>query len=80
MTKTKHKPFIRQVVGKPGTGEATITFRNGVTTHDVQCGQFFMMAMDKGWSVDDAKAYANIGPMMSPNVDWVEINRVLATL
>jgi len=76
----KDKPFIRQITGKPGTGEVTVTFRNGVTSRDLKCGQFFMTMQDRGATLENAKAYAKIGPTLSPTVDWVEIERVLATL
>lgn len=71
--------FIRQVSGKPGSGEATTVFTSGAVSKDIRCAQFFMKMQDDGATVEEARAYANIGPTLSPTVDWTEINRVLAT-
>lgn len=71
------KKFIKQVSGKPGSGEATIVFSNNTVSHDLTCGQFFMKMDDEGKSLADARAYAKVGPMIAPTANWVEINRVL---
>ena len=75
----KTKGLIRTVVGKPGSGKATTTFTSGATTTDLMCGQFFMKMQDEGKSLAEIRAYANIGPMLMPNMDWLEVHRVLNT-
>lgn len=81
MSKSSRKTsgYITEVSGSPGSGKAHITFSSGATSNDIQCAQFFMKMQDEGKSIAEARAYAKIGPMLSPNVDWNEINRVLET-
>lgn len=71
------KPFITQISGKPSSGEAKTVFRSGAVSTDLLCAKFFMIMQDQGASVEDARRYAEIGPMLEPAADWDEINRVL---
>lgn len=71
--------FITQISGKPGSGSAKTVFASGAVSTDLRCAQFFMKMQDEGKSLGEARALANIGPMMSPGVDWAEISRVLDT-
>ncbi|GAA5666124.1 hypothetical protein Brsp07_04633 [Brucella sp. NBRC 14130] len=71
--------YIIEVSGSPGSGKAHITFSSGATSEDIECAQFFMKMQDEGKSIAEARAYAKIGPMLAPHVDWTEINRVLET-
>lgn len=71
--------FLEEVSGEVGSGVADITFTSGAKSTDLKCAQFFMKMQDDGSSIEDARAYAKIGPMLSPTVDWDEINRVLET-
>lgn len=71
--------FIKEISGTPGSGNADIVFSSGATSKDLQCAQFFMTMQDKGMSLDEMRAYAKVGPQLSPSVDWNEINRVLDT-
>jgi len=71
--------FIKKIAGKVGSGNATTTFTSGAVSEQLQCAQFFMTMQDRGSSLDEARAYANIGPTISPSVNWDEINRVLDT-
>ncbi|NSX94381.1 hypothetical protein [Agrobacterium tumefaciens] len=71
--------YITEVSGTPASGKARTTFSSGTTSDDIQCAQFFMKMQDEGKSITEARAYAKIGPMLSPTVDWNEINRVLET-
>lgn len=73
------KNFIKEISGTPGSGKADILFSSGAKSADLQCAQFFMKMQDEGKSIAEARAYAKIGPMLSPTVDWNEINRVLET-
>lgn len=73
------KGFIKEISGTPGSGKADIVFSSGAKSDDLQCAQFFMTMQDKGMSLDEMRAYAKVGPMLSPTVDWNEINRVLET-
>jgi hypothetical protein len=73
------KSFIKQITGKPGSGKAKTVFSSGAVSDDMQCAQFFMTMRDRGASLEECRSYAQIGPMMSPSVDWAEINRVLDT-
>jgi len=77
MHPVKTKPFIRTISGKPGSGQAKTVFSSGTVSTDLKCAQFFMKMQDEGKSLEDARDYARIGPMLSPTVDWDEINRVL---
>ena len=76
---SKPTNYITQVSGKPGSGKAKTVFSSGAVSTDLQCAQFFMTMQADGKSIDDARAYAKIGPMLSPSVDWTEIERVLST-
>lgn len=71
--------FIKQISGVPGSGKGKIVFLNGAVSTDLKCGSFFMMMQDKDATLEEAKAYAKIGPLASPGVDWDEINRILAS-
>lgn len=75
----KAKKFITSISGKPGSGIAKTVFASGATSDDLGCAQFFMTMQDRGSALADAVAYAKIGPMLSPSVNWDEINRVLST-
>lgn len=71
--------YITEASGTPASGKARTKFSSGATSDDIQCAQFFMKMQDEGKSIAEARAYAKIGPMLSPNVNWNEINRVLET-
>ena len=73
------KGFIKQISGKPGSGAAKTVFHSGAVSTDLQCAQFFMTMQDRGSSIEECRNYARVGPMLSPSVDWTEINRVLDT-
>lgn len=73
------KKFIAQISGKPGSGKAKTVFASGAVSTDLQCAGFFMKMQDEGKSLSEARVYAQIGPMMSPGVDWSEITRILDT-
>lgn len=73
------KGFIRQITGKPGSGVAKTTYHSGAVSDDLSCSQFFMTMQDRGSDIEDARAYAKIGPSLSPTANWPEINRILAT-
>lgn len=73
------KGFITQISGKPSSGEAKTVYRSGATSTDLSCSQFFMTMQDRGKSIEECRAYAAIGPSLSPSANWPEINRVLAT-
>lgn len=75
----KTKGFIQQVSGRPGSGEAKTVFTSGAVSTDLKCAQFFMTMQDRGADIDECRAYAKVGPMMAPDVDWAEIGRVLDT-
>lgn len=66
--------FIQMINGKPGT-----VLASGATTDNNEVACFLMKMQDDGKSLNEAKAYAKIGPMMMPNLDWAEVDRVLAT-
>lgn len=71
--------FLEEVAGDVGSGVANIKFTSGATSTDLKCAQFFMKMQDDGSSIEDARAYAKVGPMLSPTVDWDEITRILDT-
>lgn len=71
--------YLKEISGKPGSGEAHIVFTNGAISNDIRCGQFFMTMKDREASFDEMRAYAKVGPQIAPNVDWIEINRILDT-
>lgn len=71
--------YIVEVSGTPGSGKAHTTFSSGAVSDNIQCAQFFMKMQDEGKSIAEARAYVKVGPMLSPTVDWNEINRVLET-
>lgn len=73
------KAFIKEISGQPGSGQAHTKFTSGATSDDLECANFFITMQDRGMSLDEARAYAKIGPQLSPSVDWAEINRVLNT-
>jgi len=71
--------FIRTISGWPNSGKAKTVLTSGATTEDYEVACFLMKMQDDGKSLNDAKAYARIGPMMMPGIDWTEVNRVLGT-
>lgn len=71
--------YIKEISGKPGSGEAHIVFTNGTTSNDLRCGQFFMTMKDREATFEEMRAYAKVGPQIASTVDWTEINRVLDT-
>jgi len=71
--------YLKEVSGVPGSGEGQFTFVNGAISNDLKCAQFFMTMQDRGASIEEMRSYANIGPMVSPGVDWDEVKRVLDT-
>lgn len=71
--------FLEKVSGKTDGSAFKATFTSGAETKDIRCAQFFMKMQDEEYDVEAARSYANIGPMVSPGVDWGEINRVLDT-
>ena len=71
--------FIREISGKPGSGAAKTIFTSGATSNDLKCAQFFMTMQDRNATIAEVRSYAEVGPMLSPSVDWDEINRVLET-
>lgn len=75
----RESKFISTVVGKPGSGKATIKYRSGAVSGDLLVAKFFMAMQDGGRTLDEARAYAKIGPMTMPAVDWTEVNRILDT-
>ncbi len=71
--------YLKEASGVPGSGEGKFTFTNGTVSNDLKCAQFFMTMEDRGASIEEMRGYANIGPMVSPTVDWDEVSRVLNT-
>lgn len=76
---TKFKGFISKISGRPGSGQATVTYRSGVVSSDLRVGQFFMKMQDEGRRPSDIAAYVNIGPMIDPSVDWTEVGRIASS-
>lgn len=54
-------------------------FTSGATTSDAMCARFFMKMQDDEMSIAQARSYAQIGPMVQPDVDWNEVRRILDT-
>lgn len=71
--------FLKQVSGTPGSGTAKITYTSGAESADLKAAHFFMKMQDEGKSVEEARAYANIGPMIGPDINWDEVKRILST-
>lgn len=71
--------FIEKAETVPDEAGCKIEFRSGAISTDPDCGCFFAMLQDKEATLEEAKSYAEIGPMIDSNVDWDEINRILAT-
>jgi hypothetical protein len=67
------------VSGKPGSGVAHTVFTSGAVSNDISCAQFFMTMEDRRVDLLQAKAYANVGPSLSADANWPEINRILET-
>lgn len=71
--------FINQISGVPGSGKPKTVFVNGTVTDDMSTAQFFMKMQDEDKTVEEARSYAEIGPMIMSNANWDEIKRVLNT-
>lgn len=71
--------FLKQVSGTPGSGTAEIIYTSGAESTDLKAAHFFMKMQDEGKSVEEARAYANIGPMIGPDINWDEVKRILST-
>lgn len=71
--------FITHATGKMDGSAFKATFTSGATTSDVMCARFFMKMQDDGYDIDAVRSYANIGPMIIPDIDWNEVNRILDT-
>lgn len=71
--------FLQQVSGTPDSGAAKIIYTSGAESADLKAAHFFMKMQDEGKSVEEARAYANIGPMIGPDINWDEVKRILST-
>lgn len=68
--------FLKEISGVPGSGACKAEFTSGAISTDLRCAQFFMTMQDRKSTLDDVDAYAAIGHMIQPDVDWKEIKRV----